>query len=573
MSEAADPVGPRDAAANAAASVQSRAAAEAADDIGPRAPIRPRAPSRLTRRIVGFNLIGLGLLVMGVLLLNDFRTQLVELRIRALESQARMLAVAVAEAAQRPDGSLGIDVQRARRVLDRLMEPADARARLFDRAGRLMSDTRLLAGLNGSVETERLPADRFSSASEPVALLEEAWRILLESLRWLRWEREPNEPLGNVAQEDEVWAAVGGDVERRLRVNERNELIVSVAVPIESLGKIHGALLLSTRGGDIDAIVASERLSILQVFLVALAVSVVLSVLLANTIARPIERLAEAALDAERGQSRRRDATSSGGRVALPDMTQRRDEIGRLSGALTRMTEALYSRIEATESFAADVAHEIKNPLTSLRSAVETLRYARRDVDRERLLHVIESDVSRLDRLVTDISNASRLDAELVREEREDFDLSALLSSIADFNAPKAEARGARIVPRLPEAPLTIQGIEGRLAQVFVNLLDNAASFSPEGGEIRLLARETDEGVEVRVEDEGPGIPDENLASVFQRFYSERPDSEAFGHHSGLGLSISRQIVEAHGGAIRAENVGPAGVPRRGARFVVTLPV
>jgi len=564
MTDAAEPVRPVRPAA---------AAADAADPAASsRAAARPRAPSRLTRRIVGFNLIGLGLMVGGVLIVNDYRTQLVELRIRALETQARMLAVAVAEGAQREDAAFGIDVQRARRVLDRLLEPSSARAQLFDRAGRTMTDTRLLAGLNGSLETETLPASRFDEAEGPAGLFDAAWRRALEAVRWLRWERQPNEPLGAIAAEDEVWAAVAGGVERRLRVNERNELIVSVAVPVETLGKVHGALLLSTRGGDIDAVVRSERLSVLQVFLVALAVSVVLSVLLANAIARPIERLAAAALDAERGQTRR-DAGASGGRVALPDMTQRRDEIGRLSGALTRMTEALYSRIEATESFAADVAHEIKNPLTSLRSAVETLRYARRDADRERLLGVIEHDVARLDRLVTDISNASRLDAELVREEREPFDLLALLRTIADFNEAKAEARGARIVARLPEAPLVVRGIEGRLAQVFVNLLDNAASFSPEGGEIRLIARETRAGVEVTVEDDGPGIPDENLASVFQRFYSQRPDSEAFGDHSGLGLSISRQIVEAHGGTIRAENIGPEGDPRRGARFVTSLPV
>ncbi|MEM6440072.1 MAG: stimulus-sensing domain-containing protein [Pseudomonadota bacterium] len=534
------------------------------------APRRPRAPSSLTRRIVAFNLIGLGLLVAGVLILNDFRTQLVELRIEALETQGEIAAVVLAESATRVDGDPGVLPREARVIVERLLGPLGVRGQVFDRGGRLVTDTRLSAGLNGRVETETLPADRFGPRTAgPEDVLTRLWRSLQHVQRWARLNPETQDPLGNVARNTEVYAALGGDVARSQSINELGELIVSVALPIERLGQIHGALVLSTQGGDIDAFVTAERMSILQVFLVALAVSVVLSVLLANAIARPIERLAEAALDAERGQGPRGEDA----RVAIPDFTHRKDEIGRLSGALSRMTRALYSRIDATESFAADVAHEIKNPLTSLRSAVETLRYARKDQDRTRLLQVIEHDVARLDRLVTDISNASRLDAELVREAREPFDLGRLLCAIAEFNASKADARGARIETRLPEGPMVMRGIEGRLAQVFVNLIDNAVSFSPEGGAIRLSADAREGEIVVTVEDQGPGIPDENLASIFERFYSERPDREDFGQHSGLGLSISRQIVDAHGGRLEAANIGPAGAARRGARFTATLPV
>jgi two-component system sensor histidine kinase ChvG len=524
-------------------------------------------PSRLTRRIVGFNLIGLGLLVVGVLALNDFRGQLIDLRTKGLETQAKIIAVALAESAARRDG-LGVDVDSAQVVLDRLVEPTSVRARVFDRGARLMLDTRLNAGPGGVVEEVSPPAARFDETGGALERLDAARRWLLGLFGAEGPATARDEALGGLAALNGVYAALGEETAHEQRVNARGELIVSVSVPIMRLEKVHGALVLSTRGGDIDAIVRSERVSILQVFLVALAVSVVLSVLSAKAIGRPIERLAEAALAAERG-----GRPPERGRVQLPDMTARGDEIGYLSGALKRMTEALYNRIEATEAFAADVAHEIKNPLSSLRSAVETMRYARSDDDRARLLAVIEHDVARLDRLVTDISNASRLDAELVREAREPFDLAALLRTLVEFNQPKAEARGVRLRDEGVQAPLTVRGIEGRLAQVFVNVIDNALSFSPQGSEIRLSAARGPGGrVRVTVEDEGPGIPDANLGSVFERFYSERPRGEAFGDHSGLGLSISRQIVEAHGGEIRAENVRPEGAARRGARFVVELP-
>ena len=524
-----------------------------------------RAPSTLTRRIVSFNLIGLGLLVAGVLVLNDFRGKLIELRTQALETQGQIIAVALAEAAGEENGGLGIDVQTANNVLAKLVEPAKVRAQIFDRRGRLMADTRLSAGPTGVVEAERLPADRFRDEVGPTAWIHEAGQFVSEYALGTPTERVTDDMIGGVARMQEVYAALEGHTARGERVNRRGELIVSVSVPVQKLKKVHGALVLSTQGGDIDAIVRSERISILQVFLVALAVSVVLSVLLAKAIGRPIERLAEAAVAAERG--------GPGARVPLPDMSARGDEIGRLSGALKRMTEALYSRIEATESFAADVAHEIKNPLSSLRSAVETMGYAKSDADKDRLLVVMQHDVVRLDRLVTDISNASRLDAELVREERESFDLAGLLATLVEFNQGKAQERGVRIRSDGVEAPLTMSGIEGRLAQVFVNLIDNALSFSPEGAEIRVAARRRPEGgIRVTVEDQGPGVPDESLQSVFERFYSQRPEAERFGDHSGLGLSISRQITEAHGGAIRAENIGERGDPRRGARFVVDLP-
>jgi two-component system sensor histidine kinase ChvG len=525
----------------------------------------------LTRRIVGLNLIGLGLLVAGVLLLNDFRGKLIELRTASLETQGKIIAIAIAESAATAQGMSALDPDQALGVLLRLSEPVKVRAQIFDRGGRLMRDTALIARHGGGGAIEVLSDDQLEGGQAILAWLGQAMR----AMRAMFFSNGPNhDTLGGVAQAQEVFAALGGAVARGERVNERGELIVSVSIPITRLRAVMGVLVLSTQGGDIDAIVESERMSILQVFLVALATSIVLSVLLANAIARPLRRLAAAAEASERGGGGADDDAPMGsGRVEIPDFTQRRDEIGDLSGALKRMTSALYTRIEATEAFAADVAHEIKNPLTSLRSAVETMRLAKDEGAKERLLAVIEHDVARLDRLVTDISNASRLDAELVREARETFDLRALLAQLVEYNQERAAKRGATLIAKLPDAPMPILGIEGQLAQVFVNLIENAVSFSPQGGRIRVSTAWRDAGgVVVRVEDDGPGIPDENLGSVFQRFYSERPDGEGFGDHSGLGLSISRQILHAHGGEIRAENIGPLGAARRGARFVVELP-
>jgi two-component system sensor histidine kinase ChvG len=311
---------------------------------------------------------------------------------------------------------------------------------------------------------------------------------------------------------------------------------------------------------------------ILQVFVIATIVSVALSVLLANTIASPIRMLAEAADPEGSGGSRPLNPE----RIEIPDMSDRPDEIGDLSASLIRMTDALYRRIDAIETFAADVAHEIKNPLTSLRSAVETMDFARTQEQRQRLLQVIQDDVRRMDRLVTDISNASRMDAELARERLTAFDLAAQIAQLAEVVRLQGEERGVKIVTRLPSTPLMVHALEGPIAQVITNLLDNALSFSPDGSTVTVTAYRRGETVRVIVADKGPGIPEDNLESIFERFYSERPAEESFGNHSGLGLSISRQIVEAHGGRIWAENVRPVEArrdsPSEGARFVLELP-
>jgi two-component system sensor histidine kinase ChvG len=356
------------------------------------------------------------------------------------------------------------------------------------------------------------------------------------------------------------------------RVNDRGELIVSVAVPIQRYRAVLGTLMLSTQGGDIDAIVRAERLAIVQVFLVALGVAILLSVLLAGTIAEPVRRLAESAEIVRRGKTRR---------AQIPDFTDRRDEIGELSGALRDMMNALYSRIDAIESFAADVAHELKNPLTSLRSAIETFAVAKDENAKARLMAIVQDDVKRIDRLISDISNASRLDAELSREETEDVNVATLLETVCDIFTETGVAGAARVElsvePGVPGRPgMVVKGFDMRLGQVVRNLIDNALSFSPADGVVHVSARRVPGKIVITVEDEGPGIPPDNLERIFDRFHTDRPDS--FGEHSGLGLAISKQIVEAHHGTIRAENrveedeeTGETHV--LGARFIVELPI
>ena len=548
--------------------------------------------SSLTRRIVFLNLAGLVALVTGVLYLSQFRAGLIDARVESLLVQSEIIAGAIAASATVETDSITIDPdrllelragqsygppedatgvefpinpERVAPVLRRLVSPTKTRARIYDRDGVLLLDSRNLYG-RGDVLRFDLPAP---NADKP-GLMERAFIALR---RWLgRGDLPLYRELGpeNGKGYAEVTDALNGLHASMVRVNSRAEVIVSVAVPVQRFRAVRGALMLSTQGADIDDMVEAERLAIVKVFLVAAAVMVILSMLLAGTIAGPVRRLAEGA---ERVRRRIRN------RNEIPDFTRRRDEIGHLSGALRDMTNALYTRIEAIESFAADVAHELRNPLTSLRSAVETLPLAKTEESRKRLLEVIEHDVKRLDRLITDISDASRLDAELQRQEVSPVDLANLLEALVKA-ANEIRTDEVTVTLRFEggaPASFKVPGHDSRLGQVVSNLLDNARSFSPPGGTVRITGRKLKDEVEILVDDDGPGIPPDVIEKIFERFYTDRPD-QGFGQNSGLGLSISKQIVEAHGGRIWAENrTAPAARPGEtprvlGARFVVRLP-
>ncbi|RBP18270.1 two-component system sensor histidine kinase ChvG [Roseiarcus fermentans] len=568
-----------------------------------------RFSSSLTRRIVVLNLGGLVVLMIGFLLLNQFRADIIAAREQSLTTQAAIIAAAVAASAGVDTDSITIDPdkllqlapgqtaapsqsddeaiqfsinpERIGPVLHRLVTPTHTRARIYDSDGRLLLDSRSLSA-HGAVVRSDLPDsaerrgafDRLSGAVRNFFATPSA-------------PRPENPWLVDGKSVPEVSAALQGRTEAAARINNEGETIVSVAVPIQYMMATRGALQLSTQGGDIDRVIAAERWAIFRFFVVLASVMLVLSLSLANTIAEPVRRLATAAERVRRGIRSRQQ---------IPDFTSRTDEIGHLSGALREMTRALYSRLDAIESFAADVAHELKNPLTSLRSALETLPRVQTGQSRDRLIAVMQHDVRRLDRLISDISDASRLDAELARGEAAPVDLAALLRTVVSMAQDSPRANGTHIALRVenrrgrhPETEFLVLGHDSRLGQVVTNLIDNGCSFSDPGATVRVALARTptsaddetpDERVVITVDDDGPGIPPHALERIFERFYTDRP-GQGFGQNSGLGLSISRQIVEAHGGRIWASNRpadagdgSPADPPRHGAgaRFVVELP-
>ena len=549
--------------------------------------------SSLTRRIVVLNLIGLAILVSGILYLNQFRAGLIDAKVQSLLTQGEIIAGALAASAaldtdQVPldherlleleagsgeddafSGSLEftIDPERAAPILRRLVKPTGSRARIYNRDGGLILDSDTFFS-RGQVLRYDLPPPNV----EDTDALTSFWRGVKSHVGQSDLPLYTEIGGENGKAYPEVASALTGTAIPIVRVNDKDELVVSVAVPIQRMRAVLGVLLLSTRGGDIDNIVAAERWGIMRVSLFAAAVTVVLSIILANTIAGPVQRLAAAAENVRH---------SVKARAEIPDFTDRMDEIGHLSGALRDMTQALYRRIDAIESFAADVAHELKNPLTSLRSATETLPLAKTDEAKDRLLEIIQHDVRRLDRLISDISDASRLDAELAREDARAVDMADLLrGTVSLFNDIHRDDTPEVLVDVAYAAgahPYRVTGHDSRLSQVVVNLLENAISFSPPGGRVAVAAKREGANIQVVVEDEGPGIPLENLERIFERFYTDRPQ-ESFGQNSGLGLNISRQIIAAHGGRIWAENRASAGksadtgVHKTGARFVIRLP-
>ncbi len=555
-----------------------------------------RLGSSLVRRIVLLNMSGLLALLVGFLWLNQTRPGVVDARVQSLQVQGAIIAAAIAGTAVVDGGSIVIDPERLldlqtgestldeglglefslnperiAPILRRLVTPANLRARIYDRDGSLLLDTRSFYA-RGDIQRLDLPP---------------AGETTLFERSWSSWKRRfgrtglgipEDNPVGRLQQE--VQRAFSGVSSPVVRVNASGDTIVSYGFPIQRLRVIRGVLQLSTEDGDIDEVIADERLSILIVFAGVFAIMALLSLLLANTIAKPMERLAV-------GAERVRRSIKS--RQQIPDFSHRSDEIGHLSGALRDMTNALYNRIAAIESFAADVAHELKNPLTSLRSAVETLPMVKTDEARTRLLNVIQHDVRRLDRLISDISDASRLDAELAKSDAEPVDLAALMEAVVSLaNDMRKPGQPSVLldVERLPAAPpgsrpaarraggYSVIGHDSRLGQVFTNLLDNARSFAPPGTDITVSLRRVGDSIMAKVEDEGPGIPDHALERIFERFYTDRPVEQGFGQNSGLGLSISRQIIEAHRGTITASNrPGTDADHVGGACFTVTLPV
>lgn len=549
----------------------------------------------ITGRIVALNIASLLVLVIGMLYLSDFRNRLIDSRSKTLRIEAAVITRSLvldgspkaSEVVDDPifgqplENSYTISLEKSYFILRSLTEKTKTRGYIYTADGSWLADTSRV--YQGGKLLRIQPATR---RSDDVSSIYQHW---LSAERLLRGESLPKLNEGNL-QSGKSIPEVKGALEQNseslvARENEVGETILSLATPIEKGGKVLGALLLMTVDGEIDATLAEERSSVIRIWLLVLAVTTGGSIILAGTIAGPMHRLAQAA------ESVRKNIKT---RAILPDYSHRSDEIGHLARALQEMTSTLYSRLEAIESFAADVSHELKNPITSLHSAMGAFGFIKKEEDRERLVQIMLHDVQRLDRLITDISDASRLDSELARESRRPVNMAELLQTLCGAINDVHRESTARIdfqikgvmraIALSAKSPFFIQGHDGRLHQVLSNILDNAISFSPPDAKIRIacsLIKKTKE-VEITVEDEGPGIPSENLERIFERFYTDRPAQEDFGKNSGLGLNISRQIVTAHSGRIWAENRmappvltkdGVTTPPRvLGARFVIRLP-
>jgi two-component system sensor histidine kinase ChvG len=537
--------------------------------------LRPRLVSPLLRRILLVNALPLALLVATLLYLDQYQNGLLQATVTALREQARIYAGALGESAvkeETPDNPVLVP-ELARRLLRRLTEPTpDAQAKLYAPDGQVIADSRVREGPGGAISTEPLPP----AAVRGEVLGTMGW-LYDKALALLPHKAEPrlvvdlSEGGAGVDWTPDVKEELrlsGSDQNREMpayiRRTKENRLLVTVSVPVEQNRHTVGIILLTRDAREVDDSLLSIRVSILALFSLALVLTLVLSWYLSLTIAKPILRLAGAAAHMREGKGRE---------GSVPErLLNRRDEVGTLAVALSESAGALWARMDAIEQFAADVAHELKNPLSSMRSAIETLRRIEDPTQQKRLLAIIGEDVTRLDRLISDISDASRVDAELSRTATEKVDVARILTLLEEIHEATSGEGDARMELHAPAEGLFVQAVEGRLVQVLRNLIGNAQSFSPPNGRIGLRAQETGAVIEISVEDDGPGIPEARLEHIFDRFYSERPHGEHFGQHSGLGLSISRQIVEALKGRITAENRRDRDGNVIGARFVVWLP-
>jgi len=511
--------------------------------------------SPITRRILAINVLALALLVVGLLFVGQYRQSLIDSELAALNIQAKLFAAAIGEAAVGNRGSKQhVQTERARQIVRRLSLTTGTYAQLILANGKVLTDSRSLGGRGGAVQVEELPPPKTDNGM--TEKLSNGFEGFLRRL--LRDTTDTTEL--SVATK----IALNGEHGTAIESQTSGTLSLSVAVPVQRYKQVLAALTLTTDSRQIDDAVFQVRLDIFKVFGVALLVTVLLSIYLASTIARPLKRLAVATEQIRSGHSRH---------YAVPDLLARKDEIGELGNMLNVMTEALWQRMDAIERFAADVAHEIKNPLTSLRSAVETVSRIEDPEQQKKLMSIILDDIQRLDRLISDISDASRLDAELSRAKMAPVDLDGLLETLVDLHDVAIDDHGIDLnLIRENTGEIVIQGLEDRIVQVFRNLIGNAVSFSPDNASITLRISTEDAWVKICVEDEGPGLPPGTEESIFDRFYQERPDSEKFGTHSGLGLSISKQIIDVHGGEISAQNLINEAGDITGACFIVRLP-
>ncbi|MEQ1695976.1 MAG: stimulus-sensing domain-containing protein [Hyphomicrobiaceae bacterium] len=554
----------------------------------------------LLRRILVSNLLGLFFLLGGVFYLSATHSWLLEAKRQSLQKQGQIIAGAIGENTRVESGFSNSDLmdpkvpfrddafsalefslspERLTPILNRIIKPTDARARIYDRKLNLVVDTSTLLQ-KGKGHVAR-PDPEAADATRPRT--RNFWTKITQWM--IDGELPVYREIGNAngAAYLEVQMALQGHSTAVLLLDSRGEQIVAIAEPIRRAKNktVQGVLFLSTRPGEISAILSEERSVIWTLAAFAFLATLTSSWLLARTVADPMRQLSEAADHVSRNLSARKE---------LPEYSDRKDEVGQMASAFGSMTAALFRRIEASEKFAADVAHELKNPLAAARSCAESISYARTDEQRNELVEQIQGELKRLNRLITDVASASRLDAELARQKMQPLDVRHVLDNVSrtfgDILASDTRSVVLNIEPTFVDTDYLVVGHDGRLGQVLTNLVDNAISFSPEKGIVTVDARRVGQVVEISITDQGPGIPEDRLEEIFARFYSDRPETDQKrGKNSGLGLSISREIVMAHNGRIFAENVYPvteaatgdkAAAARRvakGARFTVQLPL
>ncbi|PKR59141.1 histidine kinase [Thalassospira lohafexi] len=516
----------------------------------------------MTWRILAVNALALFVLVAGILYLGRYKQELIHSELEAMAVQAEMYAAALSTSAvsSGDDATNQVKLEVAREMVRRLVGITGARTRLFAVNGNLIADSRNIKSFGaGTIQAEELPApgeDDFFA--EVMRNLTDGLLALFEGDQPLPLYVDP--PVASAADYPEVRAALAGYSRGVVRVDGQGRRVLSVSVPVARFKQVLASVMMTKSGDTIETALHAVRLDILKIFVFAFGITVLLSIYLAGVITRPLNRLARAAERVRRSKNRQ---------FAIPDLSDRNDEIGDLSTTLRDMTETLWDRMDAIERFAADVAHEIKNPLTSLRSAVETATRLKDPERQRRLMEIIAEDVQRLDRLISDISDYSRMDAELSRTESEEVDLRPLLQTMGELY--NANPDGPRIKVAVPEN-LIVPALESRLTQVFRNLISNAITFTPEGGEVRVRAWRDKNQAIITIEDDGPGIPPGKEEAIFNRFYTERPSTEKFGQHSGLGLSISKRIMSAHNGELSAQN-RVLNNEVKGAVFTIRLPL
>ncbi len=538
--------------------------------------------SRLLFRLILVNIIGMLILATGMLLVSEVRQALVEAHKQNLISQARLTASALGDAAS--DGKFQFlpgpsllgplfgdrmmpdwRIAEAAEIMRRLASGTNNRVRLYARDGRLLVDSAAVSR-DGTVIFRDLPP--LPEATDHGSILDRLAHWFDIAVRRTKVPVLDEEMALNGSQLPEIRVALRGATSTAHRLDERGRDLYSVTVPVQSYRAIIGAVMVTSKPDELREIIAAERRNIIELLGVAILVTIIVSYLLVRTISEPIGRLAQAA----------RAFAKPAGQLppleSIPDLSSRSDEIGGLSVDIRLMVMRLLERLNAIDQFAADVAHELKNPLTSLHSAVQSLTLAKTAADRRNLMGIIEQDVARLNRLISDISAASRLDAALSRDEVEAFNLSDLLADMVEARATTlAQQHNIKMTFKCDDQ-YVIRGQKPQISQVIDNLLANAISFSPVGGQVTITLRPAPDApgrLELNVSDEGPGLAAGTEERIFERFYSDRHKAYhevSSSGHSGLGLSISRQIARVHGGDLRAYN-RPDGV---GAFFQLTLP-